>query len=188
MRPAKTQISLGIRPVWSEFSLSAWRKLVSLATLWVHSEDSEQTGRMPRLIREYSLGAPSLCWFYHVAAHIFIVFLYCERFLQLFKLCVYETAASKELSWVPSRDQVSPDFMRTEDALAVFWFTCRDAAEHFFACRHENRFKEPQFPEPDGHESFYCPLIIAPSASKYSIFTASGVGVSGGNTAFGFFF
>ena len=30
MCPAKTQISLGIRPVWSESSLSAWRKLVSL--------------------------------------------------------------------------------------------------------------------------------------------------------------
>ena len=31
VRPAKTQISLGIRPVWSESSLSAWRKLGSLA-------------------------------------------------------------------------------------------------------------------------------------------------------------
>ena len=27
VRPSKTQISLGIRPVWSESSLSAWRKL-----------------------------------------------------------------------------------------------------------------------------------------------------------------
>ena len=32
VRPAKTQICLGIRPVWSESSLSAWRKLGSLAT------------------------------------------------------------------------------------------------------------------------------------------------------------
>ena len=32
VRPAKTQISLGIRPVWSESPLSAWRKLGSLAT------------------------------------------------------------------------------------------------------------------------------------------------------------
>ena len=32
VRPAKAQISLGIRPVWSESSLSAWRKLGSLAT------------------------------------------------------------------------------------------------------------------------------------------------------------
>ena len=43
-------ISLGIRPVWSESSLSAWRKLGSLATHWAHSEDSDQTGRMPWLI------------------------------------------------------------------------------------------------------------------------------------------
>ena len=50
MRPAKTQLSLGIRPVWSESSLFAWRKFGSLATHWVHSEDSDQTGRMPRLI------------------------------------------------------------------------------------------------------------------------------------------
>ena len=50
VRPAKTQISLGIHPVWSESSLSAWRKLGSLATHWKHSENSDQTGRMPRLI------------------------------------------------------------------------------------------------------------------------------------------
>ena len=50
VRPAKTQISLGIRPVWSESSLSTRRKHGSLATHWAHSEDSDQTGRMPRLI------------------------------------------------------------------------------------------------------------------------------------------
>ena len=50
VRPTKTQISLGIRPVWPESSLSAWRQLGSLATHWAHSEDSDQTGRMPRLI------------------------------------------------------------------------------------------------------------------------------------------
>ena len=50
VHPAKTQISLGICPVWSESSLSAWRKLGSLATHWVHSEDSDQPGQMPRLI------------------------------------------------------------------------------------------------------------------------------------------
>ena len=50
VRPAKTQISLGIRPVWSESSLPAWRNLGSLATHWAHREDSDQTGRMPRLI------------------------------------------------------------------------------------------------------------------------------------------
>ena len=48
--PAKTQISLGIRPVWSETSLSAWRNLGSLAIHSAYSEDSDQSGRIPRLI------------------------------------------------------------------------------------------------------------------------------------------
>ena len=34
----------------SESSLSAWRKLGSLATHWSHSKNSDQTGQMPRLI------------------------------------------------------------------------------------------------------------------------------------------
>ena len=50
VRPAKTQISLGICSVWLESSLSTRRKLGSSATHWAHSEDSDQTGRMPRLI------------------------------------------------------------------------------------------------------------------------------------------
>ena len=54
VHPTKTQISPGIRPVWSESSLSAWRKLGSLATHWVHSKDSDQTRRMPRLIRVFA--------------------------------------------------------------------------------------------------------------------------------------
>ena len=54
VRPAKTQISLGIRPVWSESSLSAWRKLGSLATHRAHSEDSDQTGQSMVICRYYS--------------------------------------------------------------------------------------------------------------------------------------
>ena len=54
VRPTKTRISLGIRPVWSESSLSAWRKLGCWATHWVHSEDSDQTGWMPRLISVFA--------------------------------------------------------------------------------------------------------------------------------------
>ena len=46
----RLKVSPGIHPVWSESSLSAWRKLGSLATHWAHSEDSDQTGQMPRLI------------------------------------------------------------------------------------------------------------------------------------------
>ena len=50
VRPVKTQLSLDIHPVWSESLPSAWRKLGSLDTHWAHSEDSDETGRMPRLI------------------------------------------------------------------------------------------------------------------------------------------
>ena len=72
VRPAKTQI---IRPVWSESSLSAWWKLGALATHRAHSKDSDQTGRMSRLIirpvwSEFSLGKQSLGWFNHAAAQM----------------------------------------------------------------------------------------------------------------------
>ena len=81
VRPAKTQISLGNRPVWSESSLPVWRKFGSLATHWANSEDSDQTGRMPRR-RLQSDGADAqadlnlrwahmpFCWFCHEAAHL----------------------------------------------------------------------------------------------------------------------
>ena len=49
VRPAKTQISLGIRPVWSVFTV-CMKKPWFLATHWAHSEDSDQTGQIPRLI------------------------------------------------------------------------------------------------------------------------------------------
>ena len=72
VRPAKTQISLGIRPVWSESLLSAWRKSGSLATHKMHSKDSDQTGwtgRTPRLIWVL-LGTHSFCWFCHEVAQL----------------------------------------------------------------------------------------------------------------------
>ena len=50
VRPAKTQISLGIRPVWSESSLCAQWVAKGPSFLHADSEDSDQTGLMPRLI------------------------------------------------------------------------------------------------------------------------------------------
>ena len=46
----KTQISLGIRPVWSESLLCAQWVAKDPSFLHVDSEDSDQTGRMHRLI------------------------------------------------------------------------------------------------------------------------------------------
>ena len=48
--PAKTQISLGIRPVWSEPSLCAQWVAKDPSFLYADSEDTDQTGQMPRLI------------------------------------------------------------------------------------------------------------------------------------------
>ena len=50
MRAAKVQASLRIRPVWSDSSLCA--QWVAKGPVFLHadSEDSDQTGRMPRLI------------------------------------------------------------------------------------------------------------------------------------------
>ena len=69
MRPAKTQISLGIRPPSLIRVFAVRMKLGSLATHWAHSEDPDQTGRMPRLIWVFA-GALSFCWFCHEAAHL----------------------------------------------------------------------------------------------------------------------
>ena len=49
-RPAKTHISLSICPVWSESSLCAHWVAKDPSFLHADSEDSDQTGRMPRLI------------------------------------------------------------------------------------------------------------------------------------------
>ena len=63
--PAKTQISRGIRPVWSESSLCTQWVAKDPSFLHADSEDSDQTGRMPRLIirpvwSESSLGAHAI--------------------------------------------------------------------------------------------------------------------------------
>ena len=50
VRPEKTQISLGIRPVWSKSSVCAQWVAKDPSFLHADSEDSDQTGRMPRLI------------------------------------------------------------------------------------------------------------------------------------------
>ena len=50
VRPANTQISLGIHLVWSQSSLCAQWVAKDLSFLHADSEDSDQTGRVPRLI------------------------------------------------------------------------------------------------------------------------------------------
>ena len=63
-----------LRPAWEsaqsdQSSLSAWRIIGSLATHKGHSKDSDQTGRMPRLIWVFAGHRSMLfCWFCCVAA------------------------------------------------------------------------------------------------------------------------
>ena len=68
--PAKTWSSLGIHPVWSIFSVRLIR-FMSLATHTAHSEDTDQTGQMPRLIWVFT-GHMSFCKFF--CAHLLSIF------------------------------------------------------------------------------------------------------------------
>ena len=96
-RPAKTQISLGIRPVWSESSMSAWRKLRSLATHWAHSEDSDQTGRMPMLIWVFAGRTVHIVGF--VMRRLNYYYYYCETKLQRQQ---YYIGNRKQISFFPA--------------------------------------------------------------------------------------
>ena len=86
VRPAKTQISLGIRPVWPASSLSAWRKLGFLATHWAQSEDSDQTGRMPRLIWVFAGRTCHFVGFVTRWLNFDWIFLYCYMYVLGFSL------------------------------------------------------------------------------------------------------
>ena len=68
--PVKAQISLGIRPVWSESSVCMKKALILSIE---RTAKTDQTGRMPRLRQvwsESSLGTQPLCWFCHDAAQM----------------------------------------------------------------------------------------------------------------------
>ena len=67
-RPAKTQISLGISPVWSESSLYTQWVVKDPSFLHLDSKDSDQTGWMLRLICLSWVHMP-FCKFCHAQAH-----------------------------------------------------------------------------------------------------------------------
>ena len=78
--PAKTQISLFIRQVWSVSSLSPWRNLGSLATQLAHSEDwsgwvDAQADLSLRWVHR------SFCWFWCAAAQNSFL-LFCKHLQQ----------------------------------------------------------------------------------------------------------
>ena len=67
MRPAKTQINLGIHLVWSESLLCPHWVAKDPSFLHADSEDSDQTGRILRCVYMSS------CWFCHEAAYFTFV-------------------------------------------------------------------------------------------------------------------
>ena len=106
VRPAKAQISLGIRPVWSVRCLheEAWRKLGSLATQWAHSEDSAQS--------DLSLcwAHKSFCWFCHFvgfeAAHL-LLFGKLQISHNLCYVCMQNWRSRFIINWVASLENLS---------------------------------------------------------------------------------
>ena len=64
------QFSLGIRPVWSESSLCTQWVAKDPTFLHADSENSDQTGQMPRLILSLHWAHMPFCWFCHEAAQI----------------------------------------------------------------------------------------------------------------------
>ena len=97
--PAKTQISLGICPVWSESSLCAQCVAKDPSFLHADVEDSDQSGRMPRLIR-WSVFAGRRCHF------VGFVMMRLKWFL-----VVIITGLSKHFSYFWMRKQVSRNYM-----------------------------------------------------------------------------
>ena len=61
--PGKTQISLGMRPVWSESSLCAHWVAKDPSFLYADSKDSDQTGQVPRLIWVFPGRTCHFVWF-----------------------------------------------------------------------------------------------------------------------------
>ena len=105
--PAKPRISLGIYTVWSEASLSAWRNIGSLAIHWVHSEDSDQSGRIPRLN-----------WVFTGRTCHLLVWSCCGSFVSLFNNPeIKEPRHGKITKRVCAQRRTQAFFMRTEKTL-----------------------------------------------------------------------
>ena len=140
MRPAKTQISLGISPVWSESSLSTWRNLEPLATHWVHSEDSDQTGRMPRLI-----------WVFTGCTCHFVSFVMRRLIISVFCLTIML------LSWQMFANSVDPD---QTACICIFWTHCSIVKPHISNLSHSTT-KPTKWPAKlPNFSDFYSKIVV----------------------------
>ena len=107
LRPAKTQISLVIPPIWSESSLSAQWVSKDPVLLHADSEDSDPTGRKPMLIWVFA-GRSHFVGF--VMRRLICHFNKCHYF-SIFYICPHPC-----ISWTPSF------FTRSSIPNYFFWY------------------------------------------------------------------
>ena len=123
VRPAKTQISLGIRPVWSESSLCAQWITKNPSFLHADSEVSNQTGRMPRLIW---VVAGRTC---HFVGFIMGRLIFCLSWFLYLKLCKtckkYKNILKKHISYL----------------FTVFLYLAQDDLVIHILCKNLNKIK-----------------------------------------------
>ena len=92
VRPAKTQIRLSIRPVWSESLLSAWRNIGSIAIHKAHSEDSADTHADLSLLWVHR----SFCLFCRVLSHLYLCIITCHWHEKIL-YCIYSLQSQQNL-------------------------------------------------------------------------------------------
>ena len=96
--PAKTQISLGIRPVWSESSLCTQWVAKDPSFLHADSEDSDQTGWMPRLTWVF---AGRTCYFVSfVMRRLICISLFLNHILVILKSPNFQIFKATYFLWI----------------------------------------------------------------------------------------
>ena len=144
VRPAKTQISLGISPDWSESLLCTHWVAKDPSSLYADSEDSDQTGRMPRLIWVFAghlchfigfvMRRPTcivwLTWQSHFDFNSVIWLICCSKDLDWSSLSNYVKTEWPESAQKPSKWPVRPEktqvslgicTVRSESSLCTLW-------------------------------------------------------------------
>ena len=107
MQPTKTQISRDILPVWSEFALYTQWVAKDPTLLLADSEDSDQTGLMPRLICVFA-----------GRIHYFVLFVVLQLIL---KILSKEMQNEKSLhNWTVSSHDLCRRFCRTVKG-GIWW-------------------------------------------------------------------
>ena len=107
VRPAKTQISLGSHPVWSESSLCAQWVAKNPSFLHAPSKDSDQTGRMPRLIWGFAWSTCHFVGFVMRWLNVSLLQWICSNFFDLINVSL-QMQQPGEWMWRYEERKISP--------------------------------------------------------------------------------